>query len=88
VVHDQGIFHERFEDAVAGMRDLDRRLTALPGRPLVFVEYAAGLSPDQFAMLFERTTDRTYVSACIDVSHVGIRACQVAYDLTHPGVDV
>ncbi len=88
IVHDHGRFAERPDDAVAGFRDLDRRLAAIAGTPLVFVEYAAGLTPDLFASLFERTADLSYVATCIDVSHVGIRACQTAYARRFPGVDV
>jgi hypothetical protein len=88
IVHDHGQFAERPDDAVAGFRDLDRRLAAVAGSPLVFVEYAAGLTPELFASLFERTVDLSYVATCIDVSHVGIRACQTGYARRFPGVDV
>jgi hypothetical protein len=88
IVHDHEQFADRPDETISAFRDLDRQLAALPHRPLVFVEYAAGLVPDFFASLFERTVDLTYVSSCIDISHVGIRACQTLYAEKYPGIDV
>jgi len=81
-------FQDRPEETRTAFREADRLFASVPHAPLLFVEYAAGLTPDDFASLFERTRELTHVSACIDVSHVGIRACQTAYARTFPGVDV
>lgn len=88
IVHDQAQFEHRPEETLAAFRDLDRCLAGLAQAPLLFVEYAAGLPLDVFASLFERASELRHVSACIDVSHVGIQVCRNSYGLTHPGIDV
>jgi hypothetical protein len=88
IVHDHMQFQERPDETRTAFREADRLFASVPHAPLLFVEYAAGLTPDDFASLFERTRELTYVSACIDISHVGIRFCQTAYAQTHAGVDV
>jgi len=88
VVHDHIQFAEGPDQTIAAFRDADRALAELPHAPLLFVEYAVGLSPDFFASLFERTSDLGRVSACVDVSHVGIEVCRTAYRGVAAGVDV
>ncbi len=88
IVHDHAQFGDRPDEVAAAFHDMDRRLAEIPNGPRLFVEYAAGLEPDVFAALFERTQDLRHVSACVDVSHVGIQVCRTAYGRTFPGVDV
>ncbi len=88
IVHDHPQFEQLPEDTIRALRDMDRRLAALSPPPLLFVEYAAGLPLDAFATLFERSRDLRYVTACIDISHVGIQMCRVIYGAVHPGVDI
>ena len=88
ILHDHNEFLARADDTVAAFRAADHQLGELSQAPLLFIEYAAGLPPDFFAALFERAVELRHVSACIDISHVGIRACQTAYARTFPGVDV
>jgi hypothetical protein len=87
-VHDHAQFGERPDAAIAALREADRRLAEVRNAPWLFVEYAAGLATDGFASLFERASDLERVSACIDVSHVGIQVCRTAYERALPGVDV
>lgn len=54
----------------------------------MFVEYAAGLEPDFFAMLFEESGALSFVSAGIDVGHVGIHVCRSAYRAENAGAEV
>ena len=79
-VHDHVQFGERPDAAIAALREADRRLAEVRNAPWLFVEYAAGLATDGFASLFERASDLERVSACIDVSHVGIQVCRTAYE--------
>lgn len=88
IVHDHLQFAEQRDGAVAAFRDLNRRLSELPDAPLLFVEYAAGLEPDVFAELFEKSLGLRHVSACIDVSHVGIHVCRTSYHRAFPGTDI
>lgn len=88
IVHDHMQFQERPEETRIAFQAADQLFASVPNAPLLFVEYAAGLTPEAFASLFERTQELSHVSACIDVSHVGIRVCQTAYAKSHPGVDV
>jgi hypothetical protein len=88
IVHDHAQFEHQQDETLAAFRDLDRRLAGVAQAPPLFVEYAAGLPLDVFASLFERTRDLRHVSACIDVSHVGIQVCRNSYGLANPGIDV
>jgi hypothetical protein len=88
ILHDNEAFASAPYDVTAAMREADKRLYSVDGRGMLFVEYAHGNTPEQFAAQFEENRDLAYVSACIDVSHVGIRACQVAFAKMFPGKDV
>src|ERR1700733_4721144 len=88
VVHDQPEVASRFDDYVASVRELDARLRKQGPGPMLFIEYAAGISPEAFVALFEAVRDCPRVSACIDISHIGIRQCQRAYERQHSGEDV
>jgi hypothetical protein len=88
ILHDSPALMEARYDVAAAIREADRRLDAVPGRPLLFVEYAAGNPPEAFAELFEEHRDLQYVSACIDISHVAIKAAQTAFGRAFPGLDV
>lgn len=88
VVHDQHETASRFDDYVAAVRDLNARLEALGPGPVLFIEYAAGIPAEAFVALFEAVRDCGRVSACVDISHVGIRHCQVAYGRQYPGEEI
>jgi hypothetical protein len=90
IVHDHIRMGDRPDDTAAALREADRLLGSFrdPASPLLFVEYAAGLAPDRFAEMFERSADLPLVTACVDVSHVGIRVCQIEFGRRHPGIDV
>lgn len=88
VVHDQPEVQTRYDDYLAAVRDLDRRLQEQGDGPTVYIEYAVGLPMAAFIAAFEALRDCRRVSACIDISHVGIRQCQFAYEARHPGADV
>lgn len=88
VVHDHRQFADAPEQTIDALRAADRALADLPHAPLLFVEYAVGLTPDFFASLFERTADLPRVCCCIDVSHVGIEVCRTAYRQRVADVDI
>lgn len=88
LVHDHKGFQRDPDATLEAFREADRRLSAIPGAPLLFVEFAAGLAPEFFASLFERTVSLRYVCAAVDVSHVGIHLCQKWYQTDYPGEDV
>jgi hypothetical protein len=88
VVHDEPAAAERFHDYVAAVREVDGRLRRQGPGPLLLIEYAAGLEPGAFVALHEAVRDCPRIAAVIDVSHVGIRQCQRAYERMHPGTDV
>src|SRR5262249_15530763 len=78
VVPDQRERAARFDDYVAAGRDLDAKLRGLTPGPTVHIEYAAGVPTEAFVALFEAVRDCPRVSACVDISHIGIRQCQRA----------
>jgi hypothetical protein len=88
LVHDRPSFEDRRRDVVAAFRALDERLGRLDDPPLAFVEYAAGLTLDAFATLFEETADLSRVCPCIDIGHVGIFSCRNAFAAQRAGEDV
>ena len=88
VLHDHRDMAGRAEEYLRAAPELNARLQSIEGRPLVFVEYAVGLEPEVFAKFFESIRPLARISACIDVSHVGIRQAQRAYAQLRPGEDV
>jgi hypothetical protein len=88
VVHDQPEVADRPDEYVQAVGALDRRLRDQGLGPMLFIEYACGLEVPQFVRLFEKVRDCPRVGACIDISHIGIRECQRAFERLHPGADV
>ena len=88
LVHDQPELASRFDDYAAAVRALDAGLRRQGPGPAVHIEYAAGVPAEAFVALFEAVKDCPRVAACVDISHVGIRQCQRAYERLHPGEDV
>jgi hypothetical protein len=88
IVHDQPEIANHFDQYIAVVRDLDRRLVRQGSGPLLFIEYAAGLETATFIEMCRALRECTRVSACIDVSHIGIRQCQRAYAVRYPGEDI
>ena len=88
LVHDQPELASRFDDYAAAVRALDAGLRRQGPGPVVHIEYAAGVPAEAFVALFEAVKDCPRVAACVDISHVGIRQCQRAYERLHPGEDV
>jgi hypothetical protein len=88
VVHDHADTASRFDDYVAAVRNMNAKLEELGPGPMLFIEYAAGIPPEAYVALFESVRNCSRISACIDISHIGIRHCQVAYGKLYPGEDV
>ena len=88
MLHDHRDMAMRPDEFVRAAREMNSRLQPIARCPLVFVEYAAGLEPEVFADFFESIRELEKISACIDVSHVGIRQAQRAFAQIHPGEDV
>jgi hypothetical protein len=88
VLHDQPEVASRFEDYVHEVFALDGRLRAQGPGPMLFIEYACGLEVPRFVQLFEAVRDCARIGACIDISHIGIRECQRAFERRRPGSDV
>jgi len=88
VLHDHAAMAARTEDFIAAAWKLDDQLERINQAPMLFVEYAVGLEPSDFARFFSAIPDLDRISACIDIGHVGIRAARAAYARGHPGEDV
>ncbi len=86
VVHDRRHFPGQL-DALARVADeLSAELVAAAGDGWLFVEYAAGLRPEEFAELARRLDGSERVGVCIDTGHVGIRAARWAFAARRPDV--
>lgn len=70
VLHDQPDWPRRTDALAAALADLDRQLATVEGEPMLFLEYAAGLTPDTYANIVQRLVHLPRVSACIDTGHV------------------
>jgi hypothetical protein len=88
VLHDDQAMVLRKEEYLNAARRMDAELHRMTQSPMLFIEYAAGLEPEDFVNFFSKSSDLARVSACIDISHVGIRAARAAYAKTHHNEDV
>ena len=73
VVHDKAAMAGRLPEVIAAMRALGTPSAGHAGRPMVYLEYAAGLPIDVFAALGEQLADVECASLCIDIGHVAIQ---------------
>ena len=73
VVHDKAAMAGRLPEVIATMRALGTPSPGHAGRPMVYLEYAAGLPVDVFAALGEQLADVERASLCIDIGHVAIQ---------------
>ena len=87
VLHDQQAMVSRRGEYLQAVRHLDRELQRANGTR-VFIEYAIGLDPADFVDFFATISDLEYLSVCIDIGHVSIRAARLAYGKKHPGQDL
>lgn len=88
VVHDRSEMAAQTDRTVEALSELDARLRERPGRPMVFLEYAAGSAPEWFAELAERLLGAEQVSCCIDIGHVGMRQASARFNRRHPGLSL
>jgi hypothetical protein len=72
VVHDKPAMAERLPDVVDALRALGTPAPSHNGRPMIYLEYAAGLPVDLFATLAQQLADVERASVCIDIGHIGI----------------
>lgn len=88
VIHDHAAMAVRPDDYIAAAWRIDDHLETIARGPMLFVEYAAGIEPQDFARFFHATPDLCRVSACIDIGHVGIRQARAVYARGHGGEDI
>jgi hypothetical protein len=88
VAHDKKDMAGRTGELLDGLRRLGDRLDRRPERPMLFLEYAAGLELDWFLEVAEGLREVPSVGACVDVGHVGIARARAAYARAHPGQDL
>jgi len=88
VIHDQPELAAQPDAYVRAAKELNSRLQAIPGGPMLYVEYASGLEPARFAQFFMAAWNLTCLGACIDVGHVGIWQARQTFFQLHPGEDV
>ncbi|HTS97035.1 MAG TPA: hypothetical protein VMI33_10475 [Streptosporangiaceae bacterium] len=88
VVHDKHEMAAQTDRLLRAMSELDGLLRERPGRPRVFLEYAAGHEPGWFVEVAERLQDAEQVSCCIDIGHIGIRQASARFRRGHPGLSL
>lgn len=88
VLHDQKTVVEHRAEYQAAARHVQRQLETIPSCPLLFIEYAVGLAPNEFVGLFGSLRELALIAPCIDIGHVGVRAARQEYARRHPGRDV
>jgi hypothetical protein len=88
VIHDHAAVAEHTQDYIAAAWEMDDQLEKINKCPMLFVEYAAGLEPRDFARFFAAIPDLGRISACIDISHAGLREARAVYARCHGGADI
>ena len=88
VLHDHPDLAARPGPYLHATREMAARLEEIQARPMLFIEYAAGLEPGVFAYFFKEIRGLPRISACIDTGHVGIWQARQTWSQTHPGQDV
>jgi hypothetical protein len=87
VIHDQPEMATRQDQYAAALKEVGTKMERLPGNPLLFVEYAAGLEPELFLETLRALSDCELVTGCLDVGHLGLWRARRAYSELHPGAD-
>lgn len=86
VVHDRPQLPDRLPELTATAERVSSVLTRA-GSARLFVEYAAGLRPEQFAAIGEALRCVERVGVCVDTGHVGIRQARREFARRRPGDD-
>ena len=88
VSHDRPEYAGRPSEFRTALSEMNDALLRTAGRPLLFVEYAAGLDFEQFCTMIESVREFELVNACLDIGHLGICHSRKAYGAKHPGEDI
>ena len=88
VLHDREEMTKNIEGYLTALTEINRILAELPGKPLLFIEYAVGLAPDIFCSFIEGINHLAQISACLDIGHIGIKAIQNDFQKNYPNRDV
>jgi hypothetical protein len=88
VVHDHPDMARHPAASLESVRELAQRLEPIEKCPLLFIEYATGLTPDNYAHCLTNLGDLGAVSACVDIGHVGIWCARHAYAQLYPGENI
>jgi hypothetical protein len=87
VVHDQPHLPERLPELTQVADQLSAVLAA-SGHAMLFIEYAVGLLPEQYAAVGDALRDVERVGLCIDTGHVGVRQAGREFNRLHPEIEV
>ena len=88
VVHDHNALVKQPAVYLDAASQLNWKLANIQQCPTLFIEYAVGVPPGEFARFFESGLEFARIGPCIDIGHVGIRAARNAFAARHPGEDV
>ncbi len=88
VVHDQRESASHLDDYITSLLRIDDELEKIRNSPLLFVEYAVGLNPEEFIRIFNLTRDAEHISACIDTGHIGLRQASESFLARNPQGDI
>jgi hypothetical protein len=86
VVHDRKAMPSRLPELTTAAAAVSRTLES-SGQARLFVEYAAGLHPEQFAAMGKAFQDIERVGLCVDTGHVGIKAARREFARLRPDFD-
>jgi hypothetical protein len=88
VIHDRPDIGDRPDEWERCLIELEERLSSIPSSPYLFVEYAAGIEPEQFIAAFARIHKLRHISACVDVGHLGVFQARRFFAKRHSGRDI
>jgi hypothetical protein len=88
VMHDHPDMLRQGAEYLESVRELAVALQSIQQCPLLFIEYATGLSPHDYARCLATMRNLGAISACVDIGHVGGWCARQAYAQLHPGESV
>jgi hypothetical protein len=88
VLHDHATMAARKDEYINATWEMDNVLEKIDGCPQLFIEYAAGLEPEDFLQFFATILDLERISPCLDIGHLGLRQARRVYAWAQRGEDI
>jgi hypothetical protein len=90
IIHDYKEFKHNPAQTISAIDELNKKLLNIPNSPMLFIEFGGSLSIEEYTDFIASIAPFERISACIDVGHVGMKACRTYYEENygHPIADL